>query len=218
MILPEAALLLLLDDETGKPLVESTRVDFALEAAFVAELIAQGAVKLSGSPSVLARTSVEPADPMLKAAVDRVDNCPAGVAMRKIPAGSRWNDTKTYRETLYERLKEQNALTENRRKVLKIFTATTYTPGANDFETPVVEALRRCLLEGDVPDERTAALTATMNTIAVLPKLFPSAKKRVLKIRAEEIRTDARISPAMSKLLSELKAAFTSAALGATGA
>ncbi|MFC4336477.1 GOLPH3/VPS74 family protein [Salininema proteolyticum] len=216
--LPEETLLLLTDDESGKPLVEESKVITALGAAAVIELVLQGSLRMTAKGDArykagrLVKTEVLPDDPLLRDLVEVVHDRKPVHALHRIGGASDWKGrAKALRESLFDRLVEQRVLTEREGKVLGLFTTRKHLPGTNDLESPVVSRIEDSLFHGADPDDRTAVLVSILNAVGALPRLFPDAKKKDMKARAKEISENAPLNGSFKDALAAVDAALFAA-------
>jgi hypothetical protein len=187
MLMAEEVLLLLVDDRTGRFLVDSTRLDNVLAGAVLVELVtiervgfppAGGGVKRGRMVVV---DSTPPGDPVLDGAL-------ATVAARR-PAKPEQliaKLRKRLRTTLLERLSAAGALHRSSRKVLGILPRTTWQPVGSSREKELRSRLQDALVADATPDARTAAIVGLLAAVKAAHKVVNGDKKAV-KARAKDI-------------------------------
>ncbi|MEV6281611.1 GPP34 family phosphoprotein [Kribbella sp. NPDC051770] len=220
MLIAEDLLLLLYDDETGKPLAGSPGLDYGLAGAVVVELTLLGKVDITtdrdeGKPGRLKVLDGSPTgdvvlDERLAVLVDKAGKRPKD-AMRKV--------SKNLREPLLRRLAERGILQAEDAKVLGLFPVTRWPAKDARHEAEVRAALEQVLKLGTPPDERTGALIALLSALNVVPKVVTDAvDKRALKRRAKEIAQSEWAAEAVRRAVQEMQAAVTASIVVASSA
>ena len=187
-LLAEDLLLLLLDDASGKPVVDGTRLPRVLAGAVLLEL-ALGDVVTPAEPGedvkkgrLVVRDGAWPQDPLLAEAVDLI-----GTSKPLKPEAAIEKLTKNLREELAERIVAAGWVREEKGKVLGIFPTTRWPEVDGSHERTVRNELGAALLDGVTPTPRTAALVSLLSAVDAAPKLFPDADRRAVKKRAKDI-------------------------------
>lgn len=187
-LLAEDLLLLLLDDETGKPLVEGYTLPRVLAGAVLLDLTLDGVVEPSDGTGevkkgrLVLRNRTAPLDPILAHAVAQL----RGSKPMK-PEAAIEKLGKNLREAVLGRVVERGWVHEAKGKVLGIFPTKTW-PSVDDTHERVVRAkLRAALVAGVAPDPGTAALISLLSAVDAAPKVFPDVKKKDVRKRAKEI-------------------------------
>lgn len=185
--LPAELLLLAYDGDSGKPLVDSTKLGIALAGAAVVELAATGGVQIDDDDT-LRRGSTTVDDPMLADVAEFVDGRKAKDGIQGLSVWS-WRDRAgKLREHLLEQLAEDGVLTKERHKILGILPTTRWVESDGAEEAEIRRRLRAVVLDGETPDERTAALVGLASAIDLVPKLFPDEDAKAVTARAVEVR------------------------------
>jgi hypothetical protein len=220
MLIAEDLLLLLYDDESGKPLAGSPGLDYALAGAVVVELTLLGKVDISGEgedvkPGRLKVLDVSPTgDPLLD----------ERLAMLADKAGKKPKDvmgklSKKLRDPLLRRLAERGILEESEGKVLGLFPVTRWPAKDAQHEGDVRAALENVLKLGTRPDERTGALIALLSALDVVPKVVTDAvDRKALKRRAKEIAESDWAAAAVRRAVQDMQAAVTASIVVASTA
>ena len=171
-LIAEDLLLLLLDDESGKP--QSQQLQIALGGAVLVELAVEGMVEVVESGSVWRAAKVHPVegarpgDPVLQAAWETVrekERSAQGL-VEKLGKG--------LSETLCERLAERGVLERRDDKLLGLFPRTRWPVSDTSHEDSVRRALTVVLVDGGEPDPRTGALMALLHAVDQAHQTVPT--------------------------------------------
>lgn len=213
MLIAEDLLLLLYDDETGKPITGSPGLDYALAGAVLIELTLLGKLDIAGPGDVVKAGRLKvldpsPAgDPILDQRLAFVVNKPG-----KRPKDQIGGMSKKLRDHVLARLAERGVLAADRGKVLGLFPVTRWPAKDARHEGEMRSKLESVLKVGTTPDERTGALIALLSALNVVPKVVTDAvDKRALKRRAKEIAESDWAADAVKKAVTEMQAAVTAA-------
>jgi hypothetical protein len=218
MLIAEELLLILVDDSTGKSLVDSTKLDNVLAGAILVELATIERVGFAsegrsqrGRMVTLSRSPT--GDPVLDRALDTVaQSRPA--KPEQLIAKLR----KGLRATLLERLTLAGGLRRSRRRALGILPLTTW-PVADFTHKRELRARLQGVLVGDVtPDDRTAALVSLLSAVNAAPKVVDGQKKAV-RARAKAIAGSDWAGAAVKKAVDAVNGSVAILiAVGAAGA
>ncbi|MFD1810744.1 GOLPH3/VPS74 family protein [Rhodococcus gannanensis] len=187
-LLAEDLLLLLLDDETGKPLVDGSALPRALAGAVLLDLSLDAVVEpADGSGAVkkgrlVLRDRTAPLDPILAHAVAQLRG---SKPLKPVAAIEKLG--KNLREAVLGRIVERGWVHEAKGKVLGIFPTKTWPAVDASHERVVRDRLRSVLVDGATPDSRTAALISLLSAVDAASALFPDARKKDVRKRAKEI-------------------------------
>lgn len=211
-LLAEDVLLLLLEERSGRPLVDATQLNAALAGALVLDLAIAGQIVPEtparfGGPRIGA-TGARPADPTLALAWDACADRPrkASDVIKKI-------DSKV-RQPLLDRIADKGWVGKEQTKVLGLFTRTSWPERDGRHESDLRNRLQLALLQNARPDSpHTAALISLLAACQALPKLFPDADKKVLKARAAELSEGEWAGEAVKKAIAEVQAAVVVAVM-----
>ncbi|QIK77114.1 GOLPH3/VPS74 family protein [Nocardioides piscis] len=222
-LIAEDLLLLLLDDETGR-LAHSDKIRPLLGGALLIELALAGRVEVEDKTSMWSTAKVvvpetpppdDPAaqDPVLGAALELVRDRPRAARdlVDRLGKGSK--------ETLLDRLADRGLVRPVTGKVLGLFPRTTWPAIDREHEAAVRRRLQDVLVQGLVPDERTAAIVALLSTVDHAHKVVDRGdlSTRQVKKRAKEIAAGAWAAQAVRDAVKAAQAATTAAVVaGAT--
>ena len=164
-LIAEDLLLLLLDDESGKP--QTGQLDTALGGALLVELALAGAVTVSREtkPSIWKQAKVR-AEPGVE-----VDDVVLAEALRTIGERERSAQDLVVRlgkglgETLCSRLAKRGVLERRDDKVLGLFPRTRWPARDCAHEEDVRRQLTAVLVEGAEPEPRAGALVALLYAV-----------------------------------------------------
>lgn len=219
MLIAEDLLLLLYDDESGKPITGSPGLDYALGGAVLIELTLLGKVDLAGEGESVKKGRLKIGDPTptgdplldgrLAVLVQKAGSKPANV-MGKL--------SKKLREEVLARLAQRGILRADEDKVLGLFPVTRWPASDIRHESDLRHALDNTLKLGTRPDERTAALVALLHALNVVPKVVNGPDKKLLKQRAKEISESAWAAEAVRQAVQAVQAATTAAIVASTSA
>lgn len=208
-LIAEDLLLLLLDDDSGQPLVDGTKLPRVLAGAVLLELALDGyvtpaeggedvkkgrlAVRLDGTPDdpILARTvevireSRRPMKP--EAAIEKLDS--------------------EMRAAVFERVIDRGWVREDRRKILGIFPSKIWPPVDESHERGVRRDLEQVLVDGLDPNPRTAALISLLSAVDAAAKAFPDADRKAIRKRAKDIAEEEWAGAAVRKAVDAINSA-----------
>ncbi|HLR97319.1 MAG TPA: GPP34 family phosphoprotein [Jiangellaceae bacterium] len=216
MLIAENLLLLVLDDETGKVVIDTSKLDAALAGSILLELARAERLDV-GEPGFWSSTGpIVVADPtptgdaVLDAALAE-----AGEKERK-PADLISTVQKDLRDTLVERLADRGVLSREEGRVLGIFPTTSWPAEDSSHEDEVRRRLHDVLVGGVTPDERTQALVGLLAALDAAPTalhITDRHTKKAVKKRAEELREASWTDDAIGKALSNVDAAVMAAVI-----
>ena len=220
MLIAEDLLLLVTDDDTGKPIVGSTELDHALAGAILLELALtqrvdlaeserrfghkQGLVVIDGSPT---------GDVLLDDAIRHIDAKP-GRKSESVVGSLR----KGLRADLYERLADRGILRVDKGKVLGLFPTTRWPAVDSTHEAQLRQALYDTLVAGAEPPPPVAAVISLLHAIRAVPKVAEVARedKKRVQARAKEIAEGAWAADAVRRAVDSVNAATMAAVTAAT--
>ena len=159
-------LLLLFQPKSGAIAGETT-LFYVLGAAVVAELSMQGLLTASGAPAhTVGAQGAAPSDPVLRRAWEYVSDKPRDPHTIISVVGPE------LRAQVLDRLEAQGHLEQTKRKMLGFIPSTSISV-TSDRRTVLLESVRRALVEGEEPDERTAVIAALLSASANLHAFDP---------------------------------------------
>lgn len=216
-LIAEDLMLLLLDDDSGRPLVDSTKLTHSLAGALLLELALSGSVVPEGPAEKSAKgtgkivaAGPQPVDPLLALAWDACADTPrrAAAVVQKIDA--------KVKGPLLERIADKGWVQVERRKVLGLFPSRTFPETDGRHEAELRSALDAVLLREHTPDARTAALVSLLAAAEALPKLYPDLDRdglKALKARATLVSEGEWAGAAVRRAISEVQTAVTMAVM-----
>ncbi|MFD7021093.1 GPP34 family phosphoprotein [Promicromonospora sukumoe] len=219
--LAEEYLLLALDDASGRPLLSTQHLQFALAGASVAQLTLDGALDVSdgadggqqGRFRVTGRAT--PSDPVQREILALLDGRRPKEAIRKVGQGG---FARTLRDALQQGLAARGVLREEQVKVLGLFPSTTWPAHDPAPEAAVRERVLAALTGDAAPDERTAALVSLLLATDLTRKIYPDQDRRELKRRAKAIAESEWAGAAVKKAIDDLNAVMIATMASTTGA
>ncbi|QNE18351.1 GPP34 family phosphoprotein [Kribbella qitaiheensis] len=220
MLIAEDLLLLLYNDESGKPITGNPGLDYSLGGAVLIELTLLGKVDIAvaGDDVKEGRLKVLDTSSTGDAILDERLALLAQKSGQK-PKNLLGKLSKNLRYQLLTRLAERGVLEADKDKVLGLFPVTRWPAKDARHEAEVRTALGSVLKLGTEPDERTAALIALLNAQNAVPKVVTDAvDKKALKRRAKEIAESEWAAEAVRKAVQEVQAAVTAAIIASTSA
>ncbi|GAA3162992.1 hypothetical protein GCM10010531_13680 [Blastococcus jejuensis] len=192
MLLAEDLLLLLTDDDTGKPTASGDEVDLALGGALLIELALAGHVDVAGPDEalrqgrLLVRNPGPTGDGLLDEALATVGQKEGSKPQSVVTALG-----KRIRGRLYERLTEGGVLHAEEGRVLGIFPSHRWPAADAAHETSIRAELETALRNGTTSDPRTGALISLLYALRAAHRAVdPEAvglSKRELNGRAKGI-------------------------------
>ncbi len=218
MLIAEDLLLLLYDDETGKPITGSPGLDYALAGAVLIELTLLGKTDITtaGDGSKPGRLKVLDAAPTGDAILDeRLAFVAANPGKR--PKDQLGRLSKKLRDQLLAQLAQRGVLEAGEGKILGLIPVPRWPAKDARHEAEVRSRLESVLKVGTTPDERTGALIALLSALNVVPKVVTDAvDKKALKQRAKDIAESDWAADAVKKAVAEMQAAITAAVVVAS--
>lgn len=216
-LIAEDLTLLLLDDDSGRPLVDSTKLTHSLAGALLLELALAGSVVPEGPAEKSAKgtgkivaAGPQPTDPLLALAWEACADKPrrAAAVIQKI-------DSKV-KEPLLERIAGKGWIQVERRKVLGIFPSRSFPETDGRHEAELRSALDAVLLRDQDPDARTAALVSLLAAAEALPKLYPDLDRdarKALQARAAQVSEGEWAGAAVRRAINEVQSAVMTAVM-----
>lgn len=213
-LIAEDLLLLLLDDDSGKPLADSTKLPRVLAGALVVELAMGGSLRITGPGEQTKKDHVvvagaPPADVLLRRVFDLVASASRPMKPQKVIEKSQKNLSKE----LIARLVAQGFVAENKAKVLGLFPTTTWPARETSHEKVLRDSLRGALVDGTTPSPHTAALISLISAVDLTHKVIVDADKKLLKQRAKQVAEGEWAGAAVRKAVSDVNAAVMAAVM-----
>ncbi|MBM4522000.1 GPP34 family phosphoprotein [Rhodococcus hoagii] len=208
-LIAEDLLLLLLDDESGDPLVDGTRLPRVLAGAVLLELALDGYVTPADQGEdvkrgrLAVRRAEAPADPILARALGVV----ADARRPMKPEAAIEKLDSEIRAAVFERVIDRGWVRESRRKVLGIFPSKVWPPVDESHERGVRHELSGVLVEGLDPTPRAAALISLLSAVDAAAKVFPDTDRKMIRKRAKEIADGEWAGAAVRKAVDAINSA-----------
>lgn len=207
-LLAEDLLLLLLDDETGKPVVDGAKLPRVLAGAVLLELALDGVVEPAGEGEevrrgrLVLRHESAPDDEILARAVARLRESKPMKPERAIEKLD-----KNLREAVLERIVAKGWVREAKAKLLGIFPTTVWPAVDDTHERQLRADLRDAVIDGADPSPRTSALVSLLAAVDATPKVFSDGDRRAVNKRAKEIAEGEWAGAAVRKAVEAVNAA-----------
>jgi hypothetical protein len=218
-LLAEDLLLLLLDDESGKFLLDGLRLDRVLAGALLLDLVLAERVssptpeRRFGQDRLVIENRTPLGDPLLDEALTRLDGRRPPAAARAV---EKW--VKGTRQAVLTRIVEAGLVRAEHRTVLGLFPVSRWPAVRPEHEAAVRRELHGVLLEGRDPTPRIAAVVALLLAVDVLPKVVPGSDRRALVRRAKEVAEGDWAATAVRKAVDAIRAGIIAAGVAATTA
>ncbi len=216
-------LLLALGDDSGKPLVDSTKLRAAVAGAAIVDLTFDGALRLTepGDPEFkagrLVRTGQTVTDARLAEVADLSHNRKPKDAVGRIGGMSAWKDRAGgLKDAVLDDLAREGVLTHEQGHVLGLFPTNAWPLARPEVEREILDRVRAAVVTGTEPDARTAALVALLHAVDLLPKLFPDQPKRQLRARGKEVAEADWGGEAVRKAVQDVQTAVTASIIAST--
>ncbi len=215
-LIAEDLLLLLLDDESGKP--QTSELAVALGGAVLVELALAEAVTVEEKTTVWRSAKVRPvpgagtSDPVLADALATVGEKERSAQDLVTRLGKHLDDQ------LCTRLADRGILERRDDKVMGLFPRTRWPARDSSHEDAVRRALTVVLVDGGQPDARTGALVALLHAVDRAHKTVPhpGVSDRDVKKRAKEVAEGQWAAKAVKDAVAAAMAATTAAMVAAT--
>ncbi|HVE18707.1 MAG TPA: GPP34 family phosphoprotein [Ilumatobacteraceae bacterium] len=216
-LIAEDLLLLLLDDESGKPVLDDTRLSRVLAGALLMDLALDERISpaTEGNATKGGRLVVRNSQPSGDQLLDRaVSTLNASKPMKPVRAVEKLQ--KGLRQDVLSRLASQGLVREERGRALGIFPTTHWPATDPAHESRLRAELSQVLVHGMEPTQRTAALASLLSAVDAVSKVVPSDDRRAVKLRAKQIAEGEWAGVAVRKAIEAVNAAVATAAVVAT--
>ena len=209
-LIAEDLLLLLLDDQSGKP--NTGHLDLALGGAVLVDLALEGLVEVASHGSLLGSAKLRRApgamagDRILAGALAAVaENKPAQKLVVKVGKG--------LLDPLAERQRRRGVLDRREEKVLGLVTRTRWPSRDPSRKEAIRRGLVVILVQGGRADARSAALIGLLLAVHRLHRTVshPDASARSVKKRAKEVAEESWAGPTIKDAVAVATAATAAA-------
>ena len=219
VILAEDVLLLLIDDASGKTVVDKTHLDLALAGGVLLDLATLGRVDVTGpgeqvkAGRLVVRDVAPTDDDVLDEALRRVGVLGPMKPYRVLPKLA-----KGLREDLLGRMVGRGILRAKEGRILGIFPSHTWPALDSSHEREVRAGLHDVLVVGRAPAPREAALISLLQAIGQVPEVLPGVgvPARELRRRARDVAQGGFVDEAVRRAVEEISAATMTAITAAT--
>ncbi|WP_439662650.1 GOLPH3/VPS74 family protein [Lentzea sp. HUAS TT2] len=209
MMLPEDLMLLFLDEEDGRVLVDTTSIHNALAGAVLLELVNSGRVAFEADGKRL--TVADPAplpNEFLQESLTRIDK-----PMKPRRAVER---LRTHvRDNVMAQLEGRGVLSVEKTRMLGIFPTKSYVIQDPKAISEIRDRVGNVALGYTAPDERTGALISLLYAVKGLHKVF-NGDRREMNARAEQIAAGNWAGLAVKQALEAVHAAIVATTVAAT--
>ncbi|GEK80459.1 GOLPH3/VPS74 family protein [Agrococcus baldri] len=226
--IPEAILLLGIDDETGRPVVGDSTVGMAFAAGAAAQLVLQGRIRIAGAGADA--TEAKPGtfvsadgavDERLEPLVEHlVGHKPQDALGRVIGLGGPGAPAGKARARALEDFAEAGLLARRDQRFLGITWSQRWERGERREVEDALQARAREILQGVAAagdaspalarrDAVLAAALAILHTVEALPKVFPDLPAEQLAAAGGALATDDWASESVRDALQSLEGAMT---------
>lgn len=223
MLVAEDLLLLLTDDETGKPVVDTTKLDLALAGAVLVDLAELDRVEVAGPGEAVKegrlylQDTTPTGEPVLDETLTRISARKPG-----IPASTLPHLTKGLREAIYDRLVDRGIVRAEEGRVLGLFPSHQWPAGDSTHEDELRQGLQDVLVVGRAPTGHEALLISMLYAVDQVPKVLGGdVDKRQVRARAKSIAEGEFAGEAVRKAVEAVRAAvyisIAAASFGAAG-
>lgn len=214
-LIAEDLLLLLLDDKTGRPLVDGTKLSRVLAGAVLLELALPGAVRVAEKSGqvrtgrLIAEKAAVPVDlltdPIVMSALDLIERKPITPkrAVQKLERG--------LRAQVLDRLSDKRLVRREQGRVLGLFPTTNWPSTDPGYEDALRRPLGQALLDGAAPQDRTVAIISLLAAVDAAHKQFPDADRRAIRKRAKKIAEGEWAGKAVRQAVDSVNAAIMAA-------
>ncbi|MCP2245617.1 Golgi phosphoprotein 3 (GPP34) [Lentzea aerocolonigenes] len=200
-MLPEDLMLLFLDEETGRVLMDTTSIHNALAGAVLLELVNSGRVAFDADGKRLAVVDPAPLpNEFLQESLSRLTKpMKPQQAVEKL---------RTHvRDNVMAQLEGRGVLSVEKTKMLGIFPTTSYVIQDPQAVSDLRDAVGGVALGHRAPDDRTGALISLLYAVKGLHKVF-DGDRREMNARAKEIAAGNWAGVAVKKALEAVQVAL----------
>jgi hypothetical protein len=210
MLIAEDLLLLLTDDETGKPVVDTTELDLGLAGAVLIDLAELDRVEVAGSGEAVKEGRLFVSDPTRtgEAVLDETLNRAYERGPKK-PSSLLPHLTKGLSDALYAGLADRGIVRAEEGRVLGVFPRRQWPATDSTHEDQLRRGLHEVLVVGREPTVHEAMLVTVLYALEQVPKVIDGAgvDKRRVRERAKAIAEGEFAGEAVRKAVEAVRAA-----------
>lgn len=207
MLIAEDLVLLVFDDEKGKPISGASNLEYALAGALLIELATLGRVDVTTGEKKSGRLALGDTSPTGQPVLDdalaklsKYDGRKPKDVIGPLAGGN-------LSGRLLDGLAERGVLRKEKEKVFGLFPVTSWPAADSKHEEEVRSGLRRVLVDGQEPNEREAALISLLSAMDFAAKVVDGPDVKAIKKRAKDIAEGNWASTAMRKAVEEVTSA-----------
>lgn len=220
MLIAEDLLLLLTDDATGKPVVATQSLTYALAGAVLVELALAGRVAVTDDGRWGSGTRVAVADPA-PLGEPLLDEALGRIVAKTQPAGAQallGTLGKGLAESLRNRLAQRGILRAEEGRTLGIFPTRVWPAADARHEAQVRSALWEVIVVGRTPTDREVTLVSLLHAVDQVPKQFAAdgMSARQLRERAKALSAGNLGGDAVRRAIAAANAAVMAAVTAST--
>ncbi len=213
-LIAEDLFLLLVDDVTGKPIVDSTKFPRVLAGAVVLELAVEGCVRITAKGESfkagrLEVTGSAPSDPLLARAYALIGERNGRLKPQRVIEKLQRNLNKE----VGSRLAQQGLVLERHDKVLGLFPTVSWPASELTRKNWARQGIGSAIVDGTTPAPEISALISLVSAIDAIPKVLPGVDKKAAKKRAKEIAEGDWASSAVRKAVEDVNVAVMAAVM-----
>jgi hypothetical protein len=208
-MLPEDLMLLFIDEDSGRVLMDTTSIHNALAGAVLLELVNAGRVAFEPDGKKLAVVDPTPLpNEFLQESLSRLNK-----PMKPQRAVER---LRTHvRDNVMAQLEGRGVLSVEKTKMLGIFPTRSYVIQDRQAVSDIRDAVGNVALGHRAPDARTGALISLLYAVKALHKVF-DGDKREMNARAKEISAANWAGAAVQKAMEAVQVAVMAAVVAST--
>lgn len=221
LTIPEAVLLLAIDDDEGSPLIEDSSLGIAIAGAALAQLVVDGRMRVvaHGEPGDEAEVLVAASgttNPHLEPLVERIDGTTPSQALSVVAGwGGRSAPTTRVRRELLEDFAAAGVLAREEDRFLGIRWRERWERGERRDVEDALQARAIEVLDG-ADDPTVGAALAILHGAEALPPIFPDRPREPLLARGAELAERSWASREVHRSIEAVQAAMVSLMMSST--
>jgi hypothetical protein len=219
LTLAEELLLLGLRDEQGTVASSaSLALRYGLQGAIMADLLLQNRLRLDEKGRVELVSETPTGDELLDEALAAVAHRNRPRPLKDWVMSSARSGGKGAQARLSRRLVERGVLREEEGRFLWLFPTHHFPAIDPRPESDVRERVRRVVLQGSAPDERTLVLLSLIKACKLTNEAFRDEDRTAAKARIDELTRGEAAGHAVAKAVAAVQAAVMAAVIASTTA